>query len=792
MDHVEKDIKGPALDPKEYARNRKTTFLIWMSALESFLWAHNKGTMKYLLITNREERIADDSHPSSHTARGRESHKHHQAQLRHMIFEAFNKVEPTIVGAHPPTNNIDPATGHCVAFGSNCLLALKNSICPTDCTGNTSALRELNKRLHEFPGLRYGIPSLKAWTNDVTRLFNNIKASGLIADDEMTVCTMTLILQAQDQGTSIPYWTRCVDQFASVTGAERTMPAYLCKILSFVEQEESARHLVLGSSAVSKRFGNGKHFNPVFNATAVDCWVCKKNNHDAKDCNMLKTALDQYRNRHLHNGKSHHTPFRKTKHHQNGGRPSTHHNSSFKQQSTKKPPQHKHPYKHAPHGKKTSSTSKFPAANSALLPPPPPYTAPSAPSSQVHFAFLAGHCNGANNEGLPTDELRFDHLAERPVTPPLGHKRRFTSLDEDFSLPPSKRQPRQPMEVTFDDSSSEPPSLIDSSSGSEHNDSKEKMVSNVNVNQEETANTSIYVNNVNLSQDDADCISHALKMVATQEEFRKMNINSVTADEAIISGFLPIKETEAPVAVKADDPYAGLSRAVIAIKTSGIPPYIEYLPSIRTDAPSPHLYISAQHAEDPVHIIKVSLPPDLELIKYTPEYYFLNEITDLISTSSADCPRDNFSVIAAKIIAFNSNDLAVNWHFECDLPKSLCVQMHNVPYTALPHLIYCYQVGLFAKAYLDANYGNEFEVKDFSFHAPIVSHIEYNQEIAMLLEHLSEHLNGTSMQEQTHEIDTNVSNARPLTPCYSPTAPSYSLIEQQTAPSGTLPTPFEF
>jgi hypothetical protein len=69
MDHVEKDIKGPALDPKEYARNRKTTFLIWMSALESFLWAHNKGTMKYLLITNREERIADDSHPSSHTAR---------------------------------------------------------------------------------------------------------------------------------------------------------------------------------------------------------------------------------------------------------------------------------------------------------------------------------------------------------------------------------------------------------------------------------------------------------------------------------------------------------------------------------------------------------------------------------------------------------------------------------------------------------------------------------------------------------------------------------------------------
>jgi hypothetical protein len=114
--------------------------------------------------------------------------------------------------------------------------------------------------------------------------------------------------------------------------------------------------------------------------------------------------------------------------------------------------------------------------------------------------------------------------------------------------------------------------------------------------------------------------------------------------------------------------------------------------------------------------------------------------------------------------------------------------MHNVPYTALPHLIYCYQVGLFAKAYLDANYGNEFEVKDFSFHAPIVSHIEYNQEIAMLLEHLSEHLNGTSMQEQTLEIDTNVSNARPLTPCYSPTAPSYSLIEHQTAPSGALPT----
>ena len=403
MDNKEQ-LKRPTLDTARFKRDRKAAFMAWTDALKTYLWAYDSGSMRYVTVYDNANRLANPLHPPAN-AQGKKTHILHQSKLKLLLHEAFSAFEQDIIADHPNTEDNDPMTGWTIAFGTNLLHALEHDIMPRTSAGNAASTHKFRQRLQQFPGLEYGQAALKGWSSDMILLYNDMKESGLVTTDAQTVADLELILQNKDTVNNNIFWARCTDQFKNETGfagGTLTVNAYIQKIKSYAETALCAKGIGKEVAAQSST----KHFKPVFHASATTCWVCRKTNHTAESCNMLKTALDQYRSRHLHAGKQ--NTFTKPRtFHRN---PSHSHNNNHSRPSSSKfaggPSSHKFP--RPSHNNKNTFTPRTnkhnnqnkhntrPHTANAILPPPPPL--PSSRTTHRHTGpFRLQHSGNRRN-----------------------------------------------------------------------------------------------------------------------------------------------------------------------------------------------------------------------------------------------------------------------------------------------------------------------------------------------------------------------------------------------------------
>ena len=124
-----KELKRPTLDIARYKRNRKTAFMAYKDALQTYLWAYDNGNMRYVLVFDNAVHLANSLHPTAND-QGRKTHVNHQSKLKHLLHEAFSAFEQDIIADHPNTEDLDRTTGWTVAFGTNLLHALEHDIMP--------------------------------------------------------------------------------------------------------------------------------------------------------------------------------------------------------------------------------------------------------------------------------------------------------------------------------------------------------------------------------------------------------------------------------------------------------------------------------------------------------------------------------------------------------------------------------------------------------------------------------------------------------------------------------------
>lgn len=161
------------------------------------------------------------------------------------------------------------------------------------------------------------------------------------------------------------------------------------------------------------------------------------------------------------------------------------------------------------------------------------------------------------------------------------------------------------------------------------------------------------------------------------------------------------------------------AEAAETIAQSGIPPRIHELPSLYTYAPRICMFVLVQHKIDVTRsmpMLKIELQMDLEAIRGSPEYDFLRETNHQIANSCSTALRDNYTVLAAKIVDFQYIDRAETWSLETDIPRHISINMHSVDELVLPHLVILYQLAIFARSLVKRQFSDDFEKWNISFH----------------------------------------------------------------------------
>ena len=113
--------------------------MAYLNTLETYMWAFQDGSMRYVIKTDPANRIAHPMQPTPNVA-GRKSHVLHQSRLKHLLHDAFSTFKPDIIADHPITETINPATGWTTAFSSNLLCVLRHNIIPRTSNSNAAAV----------------------------------------------------------------------------------------------------------------------------------------------------------------------------------------------------------------------------------------------------------------------------------------------------------------------------------------------------------------------------------------------------------------------------------------------------------------------------------------------------------------------------------------------------------------------------------------------------------------------------------------------------------------------------
>ena len=289
----------PELDHKNFSRNQKTGWLLYLDQLTAWLWQDNEGAARWTLILEDALRHASATHPPR-TAAGLKNQVNHQSRLKHALVHAFAKYFPTIISLHPNTEALD-ASGNIVPFGTNLLRAIGMEIVPEDNDGVTRAHLELLRQIHTFPGLQHGQNPLNSWCDRILLLFNDLGRLTTPIDQNQTFCSHIDMLITSYAAPDPVSWIRCKDLLKShaMYVAAPTVSLYLQHIKRFAGDYVASKKLLQDGPATKSR----GHFKSVYSAEHL-CWACGSTSHDPRDCKMLNTALTDYRSKHLHKGSS--------------------------------------------------------------------------------------------------------------------------------------------------------------------------------------------------------------------------------------------------------------------------------------------------------------------------------------------------------------------------------------------------------------------------------------------------------------------------------------------------------
>jgi hypothetical protein len=74
----------PELDAKNFSRNPKTAWLLYLDKLTAWLWQDNEGAARWTLILDDALRCASINHPPR-TATGLKNQVTHQSRLKHAM-----------------------------------------------------------------------------------------------------------------------------------------------------------------------------------------------------------------------------------------------------------------------------------------------------------------------------------------------------------------------------------------------------------------------------------------------------------------------------------------------------------------------------------------------------------------------------------------------------------------------------------------------------------------------------------------------------------------------------------
>jgi hypothetical protein len=386
----------PELDEKEFGRNQKTAWLLYLDNLTAWLWQDNEGAARWTLILDDVLRRVSINHPPR-TAVGLKNQVNHQSRLKHALVHAFDLHYPTTISLHPNTEALD-ASDNIVPFRTNLLRVIGIEIVPEDTDGVTRAHLELLRQIKTFPGLHHGLNPL-SWCDRILLLFNDLGRLTDPIDQNQTICShLDMLISSYGTPPTDPIsWNRCKDLLKSnaVYVAAPSVSLYMQHIKRFAGDHVASKKL-LHDGPVTKSRG---HFKTVYSTEAL-CWVCGSASHDPRDCKMLTSALADYKSKHLHKGKSRGNGRNFTSrgrpsgrggftsrnnahggHHGNnnarGGHHGSHKDSHFKnRQPDRKNVSFRHNGAHA--------------ANAVL--PPTAYTSPPADNTMAveeHFAFKA-------------------------------------------------------------------------------------------------------------------------------------------------------------------------------------------------------------------------------------------------------------------------------------------------------------------------------------------------------------------------------------------------------------------
>lgn len=392
--------KMPTLDEKHFHRNKKTAWLSYLDKLTAWLWQEDKGAARWTLQVDDGLRHAALLHPPR-TAAGLQKQVEHQSRLKHALVTAFGSHYPSLISQHPNTESLDNS-GNILPFATNLLRSIGLAIVPEDAKGVSHATLEMQRQLFTFPGLRRGEHALHAWSDRISILYKDLERLTQNDQNQHWCSQMDLMILQYGKPHDDPIsWTNCKDilhadaSYAAAPTIEAYLNAFKKKAIEF-----------MASTKYTGDRGKGKHFKAAYSAEAL-CWVCGSGNHNPRDCKMLNSALQDYRSKHLHGGRTKRTASRgsaffNTRAGPSGGtsRGPPHNNgrgghrgSAFKKVNTQKDQRSR---TSSNYNKPSGSGFKKPypprdgphAANLALPPslPPPAYNLIPQDTEQ-HFAF---------------------------------------------------------------------------------------------------------------------------------------------------------------------------------------------------------------------------------------------------------------------------------------------------------------------------------------------------------------------------------------------------------------------
>ena len=722
---MEKSDHLPLVDKAHYKRNKKTAWLEFLEALKAWLWAHKDGAARWTLELDEATRRASPLHPTN-SAAGQAKQILHQSILKNAILRSFQTYHPDIISMHPNTNELD-AHGNVKPFGTNLLAALDGEFSPADADGLSQATLELQRALEQFPGLTKGLGALSGWCQRINVLFHDLaRLSAGPIDPHVCSQLDRIITRFDSEVKEALQWYRLKDKVHALPEyiAAPKVALYLTHIRRFGQAFIDAQKL--GATKP------GKHSTSVFSAAAL-CWICGGTGHDAKQCKMLATALQDYRHKHLHSSprpssSSKHGSSSKQRHghkgpgyqaargHKDGKKP--YHgarpaNFNFKPKQDKS---FKHKSRGIHQATHAGNAVHFAATSSiADLPPPQQDT--------QHFAFhaaclgrsvpgcfpCAGH-EDAFYEHIDNPENEVEHNLEHAHAAALEHindmqqatevnyekvppakRRRLNAIRDRLIAPALASLNKEPkVDITSDDSQKED---FNSSDGSSSDGSEGERVAQEVIARGIDGSSALEVSFDSDSSSDSGCASAQTKLTTVTKTCIKPS-QSFTEQENLSASYV----CSALYLDKYIQPVPGLA----------------VYDSIKAFYPFPNAIIEVcTGPKNDLQKIKMPMPPDPVLIQDHPYSYFLQDAQrELTATQCFQVFEDGehglnvdllhrHTLVLAKILAFLDDPCCASWSNDKETSPAVLKQLITIGHEAAADTLLMHQIRIYMHAYLE-------------------------------------------------------------------------------------------